>query len=237
MRVLVTGAAGFLGRRLVSSLEENHQLRLVDVNSVETEHESLVGDVSDFATAKKVLRGVDGVVIAHMAPRDAGPYTDPETAFDANVTGTACLFQAAVEEGVRRICLISITGSVKGHPEGAFYTRSLTPRGWDLYSLTKACQEVIAEHYHRTHGLDVAVLRVGGIVDADTGMTKYGSPSRGPAGTIVDRRDIGEVARLSLELDDLEFEVFYVYGSLDADRFCDFAYSRKRLGWSPRYPC
>jgi len=51
----------------------------------------------------------------------------------------------------------------------------------------------------------------------------------------VDRRDIGEAARLALELDGLGFEVFYVLGTPEALERADVAYTRDRLGWRPTH--
>ena len=47
MKILMTGAAGFLGRGMVEALAPKHTLRLMDVVPVESPHECVVGDVCD----------------------------------------------------------------------------------------------------------------------------------------------------------------------------------------------
>ncbi len=235
MKILFTGAGGFLGQGLVKPFARDHDLRLIDIADFETGHEKLMGDVSDLDTALRSVEGVDAIVIAHMASRQAGAYENPSTCFDANVRGTANLFFAANKLGVNKVCLISSTGAVSGNPDGMYLTRNLYPKGRDMYTLTKACQEVIAEQYHRICGIKTAVLRVGGIIDTDEGTNKYGIKKTDHIDVLVDRRDIGTVAKLALELPNLEYEVFYVYGCLEADEFCDAGYTRKRLQWTPRY--
>ena len=236
MEVLVTGAAGFLGRGLIVPFEGKHDLRLMDVMPFESPHETLVGSVADLETARRAAEGVDAIVIAHMASRQTGSYETPVAPFDVNVKGTANLFFAAVEHEVKRIVLISSIGVVGARQKrGEFLTRDLPMQGGEMYGLTKICQEVIAEQYHRAHGIAVAALRPAYITDADTMDDKYGRHKETVNWQFIDRRDIGEAARLALELDDLGFEVFYVLGPPEALEMADVAYTRERLGWRPKY--
>ena len=235
MKILITGAGGYLGRAMIEPFAGHHELRLMDVVKFDTPHELLVGDVGDLEIARAAVRGVDAIVLAHMASRQAGAYDTPAGCFDANVKGTANLFFAAAEQGVRRAVLISSDGVRGGYPEGTFGTRDLPPKGKELYTLTKACQEIIAEQYSRVAEIAVAVLRIGWVMDADTMIDKYGKKLPHYCEGLTDRRDIGEVARLSCELPDLGYEVFYIYGTVETDAQCDAAYTRTRLGWTPKY--
>lgn len=235
MRVLVTGAGGYLGRALVEPFVGKHELRLMDVVPFESDHEVLVGDVADLDTVRKAVAGMEGIVIAHMASRQAGAYEMPTLPFDANVKGTANLFFAAVEQGLKRIVLVSSTGAVAGHGELEFFDRDLPPRSKTMYGLTKACQEIIAEQFQREHDLEVAALRIGWVMDADTMVSKYGDKVEHFASGLTDRRDIGEAARLALEVPGLGYEIFYVVGPREAMDTWDVAYTRERLGWIPKY--
>ncbi|MBN2581499.1 MAG: NAD(P)-dependent oxidoreductase, partial [Planctomycetes bacterium] len=176
MKVLVTGAGGFLGRGLIVPFESKHTLRLMDVVDWPTPHEKIVGDVADLETCRRAVQGMDAIVIAHMASRQAGAYEAPTVAFDVNVKGTANLFFAAAEQGIRRVVLIS-TGGVVGAYKGSFLSRDLPLKAVSLYGLTKALQEIVAEQYHREFGFQVAVLRLGYILSADDHdnvVDKYG---------------------------------------------------------------
>ena len=203
----------------------------------ESKHETLVGDVADLETVRKAVKGMDAILIAHMASRQAGAYETPTVAFDANVKGTANLFFAGIEQNIKRYCLISSTGVLAGYPKDRlkFYSRDILPKGNDLYTLTKACQEVLGEHFQRLHQFAVAVLRIGWVMDADTMIDKYGKKIPWYCAGLTDRRDIGEAARLALECDDITYEVFYVEGTPESAECCDIAYTRTRLGWKPKF--
>ncbi len=236
MKVLVTGAAGYLCGGLIVPFEEaGHELRLMDVKSFSSPHEVVVGSVADLNVVREAVEGVDAVVIAHMAPRDPNAYATTEVSFDVNVKGTANIFFAAVEADVRRAVLISSTGAILGHDVDV-WTHDLPPKSRGIYGLTKACQEVIAEQFARQFEMQVGALRVGYIMDADTMVDKYGRKVTELNTPLTDRRDIGEVARLCLEKADLDYyEVFHVMSTdLSMDEW-DVRHTCERLDWQPKY--
>lgn len=239
MKVLITGAAGFLGQGLVAAFEqaEGYALRLMDVRPFESWHEVVVGAVEDLACVRAAMQGVDAMVIAHMAPRNPDAYADPPICFDVNVKGTANLFFAAQEAGVRRVVLISSVASVNAYPAEEFHTHDLTPKAMGgHYPLTKALQEIIAEQYAREYGMAVAVLRMGHIVDLRAKTDKYGKAIVPGDVNHTDRRDIGEVARRCLELPDLHYETFYITSLPDGTGAAawDLDHTFARLKWRPR---
>ena len=243
MKVLVTGAGGFLGQGLIVPFEGRHELRLMDIRDWQTPHEKIVGSVADLETCRRAVAGCDALVIAHMASMQARSYQTPEVPFDSNVKGTANLFFAAAEAGIRRVALVSSTSSIGAwtQQKGLFITRDLPLKPWantDIYAITKACQEIIAESYHREKGMQVGVLRVGYIISGDDPknvVDKYGKPVRVRHVANTDRRDIGLAARLALETENLGYEVFYVMSSPEAEKYYDVAYTRTRLGWKAQY--
>ncbi len=235
-KLLVTGAGGYLGRGLCASLCRSFDLRLLDLRGFDAgPHDLVVGDVADLGVARGAVPGVDGIVIAHMASRQAGSYDTPAAAFDANVKGTANLFFAAVEASVRRVVLVSSSGVMYGHRDRAFFEHDLPPRGIDLYGLTKQCQEVVAEFHHREHGVEVAALRIGALLYEDTMVDKYGNRESAVRENYVDPHDVGEAARLAMELPDLTYETLFVMGAREASRRYDVAYTERRLGWTPAH--
>ena len=241
MKVLVTGAAGFLGRGLVMPFEEHgHALRLMDIVPFSSpRNEVVVGDVSDYEQVERAVQGVEGIVVAHMVPQGA-PYRTPGLAFDVNVKGTANLFHAAVKCGVGRVVVISSTDTVTGNPTRP---EAVLRRDWPLradrtpgyYCLSKMLQEVIAEHFARTMQMGVASLRLGYILDGETNLDKYGRRVRERNFGFVDRRDIGEVARLWLEASIPGYDVFHVMSTAESMDIADVRYTCERLKWKPRY--
>ena len=236
VRILVTGAAGYLGRGMVIPFEGRHSLRLMDVHDWDAPGEKFICSVADVEACRRAMQGMDAVVIAHMASSHKCSYSTPELPFDVNVKGTANLLFAAAECGVKRVCLISSSAAVELPPGQVFRSRDLPLQAAkDIYSLSKVFQEALAQHYHRHYGIGIAIMRVSWILDADTGVTKYGEKVPHYAPGMVDPRDIGETARLALELPDLGCEVFYVAGSPGSGEECDLEYTRKRLNWSPAH--
>jgi hypothetical protein len=66
-------------------------------------------------------------------------------------------------------------------------------------------------------------------------VDKYGKhiQFRNPPNT--DRRDIGEAARLALEMPDLAFEPFYIMGAPEGAKVYEMEPTYQRLGWKPKY--
>ncbi|MEX0886418.1 MAG: NAD(P)-dependent oxidoreductase [Phycisphaeraceae bacterium] len=238
MNVLITGAAGYLGHGLVQAFAGHHAMRLLDIVAYDgpVDHEMVIGSVADYATVVDAVTGMDALVIAHMAPRKPGAYDNPEQAFDINVKGTANLYAAALEAGIKRVSLISSIGVVQAQKKrGVFLSRDLPRLATDPYPLSKVCQEVIAEQYHAMHGIASAMIRPAYITDEDTMADKYGRVATEVNWQYIDRRDIGLAARLALDVDDLACEAFYTLGHPSAEKHADVAYTRDRLGWQPEH--
>ena len=241
MKVLVTGAGGFAGTGIVKALEPHHQLRLLDVQPFESPHEKVIGTVADWETVRAATVGMEGIVIVHMASRKPGVYDTPVQPFDINVKGTALLFAAAVEHGIRKVVVISSMGVVFEHLHAGKFVTADTPicttgtKRANVYLLTKVFQEMIARYYHKAHGIQVAILRPDYITDADTLTDKYGKKMRYVNWKFTDRRDIGLAAHRALILPDLGCEVFYVVSHPDAERHYDIKHTRERLGWKSEH--
>lgn len=235
MKVLITGAAGFLGRGMMTAFEGRCDLRLMDVVDFQTPHQKFIGSVADLETVRRAVEGMDGIVIAHMASRQAGSYEAPTAPYEVNVKGTANLFFAAARQGIRRVSLISSTSVVDYyHKRGDFLSRpSATGRGH-----LQPHEDLPGDHRpaiplgirHRRGGIRPAY-----ITDMDSCRDKYGKQATSCNWQFIDRRNIGEAARLALELPDLGFEIFYVLGGPLADKHADIAYTQQRLGWKARY--
>jgi nucleoside-diphosphate-sugar epimerase len=236
MKVLITGAAGYLGCKIYQPFEEKHQLRLMDIKPFESKHEIFVGDVADLEACRKAVKGMDAMLIAHMAPRQAGAYETPPPCFDANVKGTANLFFAGIEAGVKRYVVISTTGVFMGYGESAsVWMRDMKRKPIEFYGLTKMFQEEIGEMYARVHKVSVSVIRFPWVMHADSMIGKYGQKRQTYGEGMSDPWDIGNAARLALERDDIAFEIFHVIGTSEEKYSFDVAYTKKRLGWAPKY--
>jgi len=240
MFILLSGAAGFLGRGMLAPLSEGgHRLRLMDVVPCPAAppHEAVQADVADPSAVAAAMRGVDGLVISHMAPRGADNvnYRTPAMPMAINVGGTATLLQAAKDAGVKRVVLISSTSAVQCAGDLATDPALLPLRSTGWYGLSKAMQEQVAEQFARTEGMSIAALRVGYILDGEANVDKYGRAVAERNYMDTDRRDIGEVARLCLERELPGWSVFNVMSTPESMQRAAVRFTCERLGWRPKH--
>jgi nucleoside-diphosphate-sugar epimerase len=166
MRVLVTGASGFVGRALCSDLHRGgYQLRAAVRHPAQAT--DLCGDVvsvPDLAREvpwRKLLDEID--VVVHLAARVhvmKDTAADPIAAFRAiNVSATRELARAAVEHEVRRLVYVS---SIKVNGEGtngSSFTERDEARPRDPYGVSKWEAEQALWAVAREGGLEVTVVR------------------------------------------------------------------------------
>ena len=160
-RLLLTGAAGGLGRELRTRLKAYCEvLRLSDVASLGSaaQGEELVNArLEDRAAMRDLLRGVDAVV--HLGGVSVEVPFDP--ILEANIVGVYNLYEAARVNGVKRIVFAS-----SNHVTG-FYRQDevISPRDPvrpdSMYGVSKAFGENIARFYFDRYGVETACLRIG----------------------------------------------------------------------------
>lgn len=169
MKVLVTGATGFLGSHLVDRLiERGDEVRALVRPASDTTHlqarrvELVVGDVSRPGTLAPAMEGLDTVYHAAAMVGDWGPWRDFER---ATITGTRNVFAAAAQAGVRRILHVSTDGV---YALGALRERITEESplernfGWlDYYRRSKSAAERIARNYIRSGRIGVTIVRPG----------------------------------------------------------------------------
>src|SRR6202167_2835754 len=126
MRVLVTGAAGFIGSHIAENMQEaGHEVRGVDslppaVHRGRPESvcdELVVGDVRDPAAVNEALAGMDAVCHQAALVGLGVDLSDLPAYADVNITGTAVLLEAMGRHDIPRLVLAS---SMVVYGEGAY---------------------------------------------------------------------------------------------------------------------
>lgn len=170
MKILVTGADGFIGSHLTEMLlAENHEVRALSFyNSFnnwgwleQVNHENLEvvsGDIRDPNFCREIVKGVD--VIYHLAALIAIPYSyvAPDSYVDTNVKGTLNICQAAKDLGVQKV-IVTSTSEVYGT---ALYTPidELHPKQpQSPYSASKIGADMMAMSFYNSFGLPVVIAR------------------------------------------------------------------------------
>lgn len=160
--VLLTGAAGGLGTLMRELLPEyGYELRLLDVRPIEGEPDAITADLADRDALREAVRGVDAII--HLAGISLeAPF---EKILKANIEGTYNLYEAAREEGIKRIVFASSNHAVgfTPRPQGDDpLIPADTPRRPDtFYGLSKSFGEDLAQLYWDKHGLETVSVRIG----------------------------------------------------------------------------
>jgi uronate dehydrogenase len=200
-RVLLTGAAGGVGRRLRRMLAPVYpELRLSDIATppnLEPGEPFVRADLANLDEVEAAVDGVEGIV--HLGGFSVeGPW---ETILQANIVGCYNLFEAARRKGVERVVFASTNHVVGFYPRHRRIGTDVTVRPDSRYGASKAFGEALAALYADKYGLRVLCLRIGHVLDAPIehrSLSIWLSPE-----------DLAQLVRIGLEHPDLRYEIFY----------------------------
>lgn len=168
MKVLVTGATGFLGSHLVPKLvQQGDQVRILARNSTKIDHlrsqgvEIVYGDLKDRDSLKRAVEGVE--IVYHLGAAMGGAWQDYE---EITVRGTERMLELSLNSGVKRFVHISSLAvyQVYGLQRNAVVDEQCpcdqTPEKVGFYSRSKVEAEKLVFRYYEK-GLPVTVVRPG----------------------------------------------------------------------------
>ncbi len=160
-QVLVTGGAGFIGRRVVRALlADDHKVTVIDRHAFPDDRvRSVVGDLCDPATIGQALRQSTDVVI-HLAAITSvlRSMEDPAGTYMLNVEATFNLLNQSRDVGVKTFLLAS-TNAVTGDVGTATITERIPLRPLTPYGATKAAGEMLLSSFVGSYGMTGAALR------------------------------------------------------------------------------
>jgi uronate dehydrogenase len=223
-RVLITGAAGKVGRFLRTGLRGHYPvLRLLDVapqEAAEPGEEVITLDLNDRAATEAAMTDVDGVIHLAAISREVGF----EDILAANIRATYSVFEAARRAGVRRVVFAS------SHHVTGFYPRDETVgpddpvRPDSLYGVSKVFGEALGRLYAEKHGLQVVCIRIGSFAER---------PKRPRHLSIwLSPRDCLQLVRCCLDAPAVGFTVVYGVSANTRSWWNDDAAAR--LGYDPQ---
>jgi UDP-glucuronate 4-epimerase len=178
LRIIVTGAAGFIGSHLTENLlragaqvtgldnfdpfyprsEKEQNLAACLSNP---RFQILEGDIRDADFVRQTFASTAPQVLIHLAAR-AGvrpSLADPVGYADVNVRGTTELLEAARNRGVRNVVFASSSSVYGNQASLPFRETDNTDRPLSPYGATKKAGEVMCHAYHDVYGISVSCLR------------------------------------------------------------------------------
>lgn len=174
MRVLVTGAGGYVGRAVVSALSTaGHEVAAL-VHHPDGEIPGAAAEyVADIGAARELDRALRGAeAVCHLAglTRARDSWTEAARYFEVNAGGTATLLRAMEAAGVGRLVFAS-TGAIYGSPDRQPMGEELPDDPPHPYAASKAAAEAVIGWQARTVSLAATVLRLfnaAGGIDPDS---------------------------------------------------------------------
>jgi UDP-N-acetylglucosamine 4-epimerase len=168
--VLVTGGAGFIGSNLCESLLKNGNYVICLDNfstgkreNIETflknENFSLIeGDIRDLDTCRKAVENTE--IVLHQAALGSVPRSidDPITSNEVNISGFLNMLVAARDANVKRF-VYAASSATYGDSENLPKVEEIIGKPLSPYAVTKYVNELYADVFYRTYGLESIGLR------------------------------------------------------------------------------
>jgi UDP-glucose 4-epimerase len=217
--VLVTGGAGFIGRRVVAALlAQGAEVTVADLKpfSGDPSVRVVTGDlVEPEIAAEAVAPGTD--VIIHLAARTSvlESLQDPEATYRNNVALTAGLLELARQQAVQTF-LFASTNAVVGNVGASVITEQAPLRPLTPYGATKAASEMLINCYSAAYGVRGIPLRFSNVYGPGMGHKDSFIPRLMKAardGTGVKVRGDGTMIRDVIQVDDVISGMFAAWRS------------------------
>jgi uronate dehydrogenase len=160
-RVLLTGAAGGLGKVLRPGLKPHAKvLRVSDrevLGAAQAGEEVVHCELADKAGVERLVEGCDAIV--HFGGISTEGRFEP--ILQANIVGVFNIYEAARHHGVKRVVFASSNHVVGFYRQTDVLDADVPMRPDGLYGVSKCFGESLSSFYHDRHGIETACLRIG----------------------------------------------------------------------------
>ena len=181
-RILITGHTGFKGSWLCKilfnagaivtgySLNAPTNPSLFEVAQIDKKVKSIIGDIRDFDLLKKVFDEAQPEIVFHLAaqPIVRDSYKDPKYTYETNVIGTVNILECIRNSNCVKSFLNVTTDKVyeNNDLDGHGFTEDEKLDGFDPYSNSKSCSELVTHSYKKSFLNNVAVstARAGNVI-------------------------------------------------------------------------
>jgi len=220
--ILITGAAGDVGPHLRRELAGKYHVRASDLRDLKEKFKGqkfMRADISNFADALRITRGVDAIV--HLGGYSVeGPW---QGILSANIVGCYNVFEAARRNGVKRILFPTSNHAVGYYRRDQTIDHRVYPRPDSRYGVSKVFGEALGSLYADKYGMQVFCMRIGNVNPAPIDKRRLSiwfSP-----------RDLAQLVTIGIEHPDIRFEI--VYGVSGNTRSWYDNSNAARLGYRP----
>lgn len=182
-RILITGHTGFKGAWLSSvllqagaevigyALEPPTTPSLFEILGLQNAMTSILGDIRDLESLKRVFDNYKPEIVIHMAaqPIVRESYKSPVYTYDVNVMGTVNILECIrLTDTVRSFVNVTTDKVYKNREWEWGYRENEELNGYDPYSNSKSCSELVTESYQNSFFQDrdvaISTMRAGNVI-------------------------------------------------------------------------
>jgi nucleoside-diphosphate-sugar epimerase len=224
--VLVTGAAGRVGRCVTQALREKYSVRTFDRVPIANDAANHTGDLADRAAVERAVAGVDTVV--HLGANPSMEARFMEDLLKPNVEGLWHMLDASRLAGVKRFIFASSCNVAFGAKDAKQLTTE-TLHVFNPYGATKALGEVLGRWFHDEYKMEFLAVRIGYF----TGI--YAEP--GLAEPFLNRiwlgpKDCGRFFQLAVAAPHFAYGIVYARSRCPGN-YLDLTSAKQLIGYEP----
>lgn len=234
-KLLITGGAGKIGRQFIEQVYGSYNIRVFDrakpyaprCNDKKVDY--ITGDLSIYSDCLTACRGID--TILHLAADSSINSGFHNSLLKNNIIATYNLYEAAVEEGCKRVVFASSIHAVSGYPKDVQVTTSMNPKPLNLYGVSKCFGEAVAFCFFRSYGISSIVVRIGA----------YNTPSdyeswfpRDEFDSFIAPEDLHQLFINAIETPNIDFAIFHGISDNKYKRL-DLSDTKELLNYDPIY--
>jgi len=238
-RVLLTGALGKVGTKILDDLGSQYEIIPTDLGESNLPG-YLRADLTNFGETFRLMQGVDTVVHLAVATGDGRNSALPPEVLDpvdermlrVNPAIVHNVLEAAARQGIRRVVYISSLTILLADLNRPEYPHDMLPDPTNLYACTKLFGEQLAFVKWRNSGLSTICLRLGQPTPIGSPLDNLWLNNRRARSWRVHLTDVVGGIRAAIETE----QPFGVYGLVSAsdNQRVDLSTANRDLGYEPR---